>query len=46
MLKGNGLCHGITGNAYALFSLFRVTNDEIWLKRAIRLALATFEEEI
>ena len=24
ILKGNGLCHGISGNGYALHSLFRM----------------------
>lgn len=46
LLKGNGVCHGITGNAYALFTLYRYTKDEIWLKRAYRFTLATFDEEI
>ena len=26
VLKGNGLCHGIAGNAYMLHCLFRVYN--------------------
>ena len=26
LLKGNGLCHGIAGNAYMLHSLYRVIN--------------------
>lgn len=29
-----GLCHGTAGNAYALLSLWRRTNDEQWLERA------------
>ncbi len=43
LIKGNGVCHGITGNAYALLSLYRYTKDEKWLKRAYRFALATFQ---
>ena len=35
LLKGNGLCHGITGNAYALLCIFRETKDHIWLSRGI-----------
>ena len=33
LIKGPGLCHGITGNAYFLHSLYRATGDEIWLRR-------------
>ena len=32
--KGLSLCHGIGGNGLALKSLYNVTRDEIWLKRA------------
>ena len=39
LLKGNGLCHGITGNSYALHSLFRATKDKKWLNRAYRFCL-------
>lgn len=46
LLKGNGICHGISGNSYALHSLFRATGNELWLKRAYRFALATFDPEI
>ena len=46
LLKGNGVCHGITGNAYGMFTLYRHTKDEIWLKRGYRFAIATFEEEV
>ena len=33
-----GLCHGTAGNAYALLSLWRRTEDEQWLERARALA--------
>jgi hypothetical protein len=46
LLKGNGICHGISGNAYALLSLYRATGDEKWLYRAYRFALATFDPQI
>ena len=46
LLKGNGVCHGITGNAYGMFSLYRLMKDEKWLKRGYRFAIATFEEEM
>jgi lantibiotic modifying enzyme len=36
LLKGNGICHGITGNAYVLHSLYRITNDNKWLNRSLQ----------
>jgi Lanthionine synthetase C-like protein len=33
-----GLCHGASGNAYALLSLYRVTRDAKYLRRAHRFA--------
>eukprot|EP00727_Mastigamoeba_balamuthi_P003558 m51a1_g132 hypothetical protein (436) ;mRNA; f:439179-441126 len=32
--KGYGLCHGISGNAYAMLRLWRETGDRTWLDRA------------
>ena len=32
-----GLCHGISGNAYAFLSLYRATKDELYLHRAQQL---------
>lgn len=32
--KGPGLCHGLTGNGYALLRVYRSTNDRRWLRRA------------
>lgn len=32
--KGVGLCHGISGNSYALLSLARVESGDLWLLRA------------
>ena len=34
LLKGNGLCHGITGNIYPLMTLAKVTGDSKWQVRA------------
>merc|ERR1712008_572844 len=34
ILKGNGLCHGLAGNAYTFLSLFRLTRDVGQLRRA------------
>lgn len=36
--KGPGLCHGISGNAYALLRLFKCTRDPKWLYRAVKFA--------
>lgn len=32
--QGCGLCHGISGNTYAFLSLYRITKDELYLRRA------------
>ena len=45
-MKGNGICHGISGNAYVLHSLYRVTDDVTWLNRAYCFCLATFDKDI
>jgi hypothetical protein len=37
--KGVGLCHGTTGNGYALLKAFARTGDEVWLERARRFAV-------
>jgi hypothetical protein len=47
LLKGNGLCHGISGNGYFLHTLFRTLKEcgedkqaEIWQIRAHLFAQA------
>ena len=37
--KGFGICHGTTGNGYALLAAFQRTGDEEWLARARRFAV-------
>jgi lantibiotic modifying enzyme len=37
--KGLGLCHGISGNTYALLSLYRLSGHAVWLRRAEQFAL-------
>ena len=32
--KGNGLCHGISGNAYSFLNMFKETKEEVWRYRA------------
>jgi len=44
--KGPGLCHGISGNGYALVTLFKATGDATWLARAMHFASSMLEEEM
>ena len=37
--KGHGICHGTSGNGYALLAAFKRTQDELWLERARRFAV-------
>jgi Lanthionine synthetase C-like protein len=39
MEKGPGICHGTSGNGYALLRTFARTGDELWLERARRFAV-------
>lgn len=34
--KGFGLCHGISGNGYALLSLYKATSEQVWQYRALQ----------
>ncbi|KAL3161939.1 hypothetical protein ABBQ38_009021 [Trebouxia sp. C0009 RCD-2024] len=38
LTKGVGLCHGMSGNAYAFMSLYRVTKDDLYKERAQQFA--------
>src|SRR5581483_6038687 len=37
--KGHGLCHGTSGNGFALLKAFARTSDECWLVRSRRFAV-------
>ncbi len=37
--KGHGICHGTSGNGFALLAAFERTRDELWLERARRFAM-------
>ena len=37
--KGHGLCHGTSGNGFALLKAFARTGDERWLERARRFSV-------
>lgn len=36
--KGHGICHGTSGNGFALLAAFERTQHELWLERARRFA--------
>jgi lantibiotic modifying enzyme len=42
--KGDGLCHGTSGNGYAFLALFERTDDELWLTRARAFAMHALEQ--
>jgi len=46
LTKGFGLCHGICGNAYLMFQLFRQTGDEKWKKRAYGFLMQMGNDEL
>ena len=46
LLKGNGVCHGISGNGYSLYKLYQSLGDEIYLKECYCFAKATYDTYI
>ena len=42
--KGAGICHGTSGNGYALLKTFERTGDERWLGRARAFAMHALEQ--
>jgi hypothetical protein len=42
--KGAGICHGTSGNGYALLKTFERTGDELWLERARAYAMHALEQ--
>ncbi|MET1256777.1 lanthionine synthetase C family protein [Aliikangiella maris] len=42
--KGQGLCHGNTGNGFSLLKLFQATGDELWLYRARQFAAFAMQQ--
>ncbi|CAJ0959736.1 unnamed protein product, partial [Mesorhabditis belari] len=44
--KGPGLCHGVSGSAYALLNIWRLTGDEKWLNRAKSFAVLMMDDTI
>ena len=46
LLKGNGVCHGMSGIAFALMKLYQFTKEELYIKEALAVAYATFDPNI
>lgn len=42
--KGPGICHGTSGNGYALLRTFERTGDELWLDRARAFGVHALEQ--
>ena len=42
--KGHGICHGTSGNGFALLKAFARTGDERWLARARRFAVHALDQ--
>ncbi|XP_046846106.1 lanC-like protein 2 [Xenia sp. Carnegie-2017] len=40
--KGYGICHGVSGNAYTFLALYKHTENELYLHRALKFAEWTF----
>lgn len=46
LLKGNGICHGISGNAYAFNSLYKATNNKDWYIKFLAFVSFTYKKSI
>lgn len=44
--KGFGVCHGIAGNAYCFLSLYKLTRQEEYYYKAVKMAECMFNDEI
>lgn len=44
LVKGANICHGTSGNGYALLYLYRRTGDSVWLERARLFAMHAIEQ--
>ena len=43
LLKGNCICHGISGSVYGMYKLYQVTKKEEYLIKAMMLAKGTYD---
>ena len=39
VIKGVGLCHGVSGNTYPLLAMYRATKDPVWLQTATHITM-------
>jgi hypothetical protein len=46
LLKGNGVCHGISGITYCFNRIFVLTKDDSWRQKMLCFLYATVDEEI
>lgn len=44
--KGNGICHGITGNSYGLYYIYKITSNPDWLNKAYCITIASLDKDI
>jgi hypothetical protein len=44
LAKGQGLCHGTSGNGFALLRTWEITGDDLWLERARMFADAALAQ--
>ena len=44
--KGHGICHGTSGNGFALLAAFERTQDALWLDRARRFAVHALAQAV
>ena len=46
LLKGNGICHGISGIGYSLYKLYLITNNELYKNETFCFANATYDNYV
>jgi len=44
--KGFSLCHGICGNAYCLYALYKFSNQKVWLERFLDFLFLVFNNSL
>lgn len=44
--KGFGVCHGIVGNAYCLYALFKHTKQIVWFQRFVDFLFLVFNKSV
>ena len=44
--KGYGICHGVTGNAYAFLAMYQLTKDEKYYYRAYKVGIDVWANSV